>query len=100
MVSVSDVRHCQTLSKRYTDPILIPIQHGREANRSSVMMSVNSWEVGLESENSDPRRAGSVANNARTLVAAVVDLGSFHDAHAWGNPSFDHFNIPNQMRSL
>ena len=38
--------------------------------------------------------AGYVANNAWILVAAIVDLGSFHNFDAWRNPGFDHRNIP------
>jgi hypothetical protein len=38
--------------------------------------------------------AGYVANDAGILVAAIVDLGSFHNFDSWRNPSFDHCNIP------
>jgi len=39
-------------------------------------------------------RAGYVANNARILVAAIIDLGSLHNSDAWRNPSFNHRNVP------
>ena len=35
-----------------------------------------------------------IANNAWVLVAAIVDLGSFHNPNAWCNPGFDHRNVP------
>jgi hypothetical protein len=38
--------------------------------------------------------AGYVANNAWIFVAAIVDLGSFHNSNAWRNPGFNHCNVP------
>jgi hypothetical protein len=89
--------HYQTLSKRYADAILTPPYNAARKLQSILRHDECEFIGNADQVGELQRRAGAryIADNARVLVAAVVDLGGFHDANAWGNPSFDHFTIPN-----